>query len=145
MSKEKGKDDKVYYGHTEIVKLLNQQKNLNSDENQLFKETLQNVINDDSKSIQNNEHMKMLIRVLYNLRDMEELLNFVLKMSTLFPESSYPLEWICKVYMEYVTGTLSFQNDELEDTIETHFSKLLSLNESSTLANLAKVGLKFEI
>ena len=65
-----------------------------------FKETLQKVINDDSKSIQNNEHMKMLIRVLYNLRDMEELLNFVLKMSTLFPESSYPLEWICKVYME---------------------------------------------
>ena len=54
--------------------------------------------------------------------------------------SSYPLEWICKVYMEYVTGTLSFQNGEIEDTIETHFNKLLTLSETSTLAKLAKVG-----
>ena len=106
---DKGKDDKVYYGNVEIAKLLNQQQNLTLDNNQLFKETLYKVINDDSKSIQNNEHMKMLTRVLYNLRDMEELLKLVLKMSKLFPESSYPLEWICKVYMEYVTGTLSFK------------------------------------
>ena len=47
--------------------------------------------------------------------------------------------------MEYVTGTLRFQNDELEETIETHFEKLLSLNESSTLAKLAKVGLNLEL
>ena len=106
---DKGKDDKVYYGNVEIAKLLNQQKNMTLDNNQLFKETLYKVINDDSKSIQNNEHMKMLTRVLYNLRDMEELLKLVLKMSKLFPDSSYPLEWICKVYMEYVTGTLSFK------------------------------------
>ena len=56
---EKGKElERVYYGHTEIVKLLNQQKNLTTENNELFKETLLKVINDDSKSIQNNEHMK---------------------------------------------------------------------------------------
>ena len=76
----------MYYGHAEIVKLLNQQKNLTVENNELFKETLFKVINDDSKSIQNNEHMKMLVRVLYNLRDMEELLNLALKMSRLFPD-----------------------------------------------------------
>ena len=47
--------------------------------------------------------------------------------------------------MEYVTGTLRFQNDELEETIVTHFDKLLSLNESSNLGKLAKVGLNFEL
>ena len=46
--------------------------------------------------------------------------------------------------MEYVTGTLRFQNEELEETIETHFDKLLILNESSNLAKLAKVGLNLE-
>ena len=76
----------MYYGHAEIVKLLNQQKNLTVENNELFKETLFKVINDDSKSIQNNEHMKMLVRVLYNLRDMEELLKLALKMSRLFPD-----------------------------------------------------------
>ena len=76
----------MYYGHAEIVKLLNQQKNLSVENNELFKETLFKVINDDSKSIQNNEHMKMLVRVLYNLRDMEELLKLALKMSRLFPD-----------------------------------------------------------
>ena len=76
----------MYYGHAEIVKLLNQQKNLTVENNELLKETLFKVINDDSKSIQNNEHMKMLVRVLYNLRDMEELLKLALKMSRLFPD-----------------------------------------------------------
>ena len=47
--------------------------------------------------------------------------------------------------MEYVTGTLRFQNDELEETIETHFDKLLSLKESSNLGKLAKVGLNLEL
>ena len=84
---EKDKElERVYYGHAEIVKLLNQQKNLTVENNELFKETLFKVINDDSKSIQNNEHMKMLVRVLYNLRDMEELLKLALKMSRLFPD-----------------------------------------------------------
>ena len=96
VSIEKGNDDKVYYGHAEIVKLLNQQKNLTSEDNELFKENLYKIISDESKSIQNLDHMKMLIRVLYNLRQMEELLKHCFKMSGLFPESSYPLEWICK-------------------------------------------------
>ena len=96
MSIDKGKEDKVYYGHAEIVKLLNQQKNLTPSENELFKENLYKIINDESKSIQNHDHMKMIIRVLYNLRQMEELLKNCFKMSGLFPESSYPLEWICK-------------------------------------------------
>ena len=86
----------MYYGHAEIVKLLNQQKNLTPEDNELFKENLYKIISDESKSIQNLDHMKMLIRVLYNLRQMEELLKHCFKMSGLFPESSYPLEWICK-------------------------------------------------
>ena len=96
VSIDKGKDDKVYYGHAEIVKLLNQQKNLTPEDNELFKENLYKIISDESKSIQNLDHMKMLMRVLYDLRQMEELLKHCFKMSALFSENSYPLEWICK-------------------------------------------------
>ena len=44
----------MYYGHAEIVKLLNQQKNLTPEDNELFKENLYKIINDESKSIQNH-------------------------------------------------------------------------------------------
>ena len=78
------------------MKLLNQQKNLTPEDNELFKENLHKIISDESKSIQNLDHMKMLMRVLYDLRQMEELLKHCFKMSGLFSENSYPLEWICK-------------------------------------------------
>ena len=74
-SKDKGKIDKVYYGQCEIIKFLSQTSTPNSEQTLKLKETLLKVINDDSKSIQNNEHMKMLIRLLNNLREMKELVD----------------------------------------------------------------------
>ena len=146
VSLEKDKSDKANYARTEIIKILNQNAlDLNDDQNQLLKKTLLEVITDDSKSAQNNEHMKILVKLLYNLRDMEELLKLVLKMSHLYPESSYSLEWVCKIYLEYITDTLTFKSEPLEKTIEDHINKLMTLNESSTLAKLANAAFIWKV
>ncbi len=144
-AKEKGKTDKIYYAQTEIIKILSQKPNLDEEESTILKETLVENISDDSKSIQNVENMKALVRHLYNRREMEELLNFVLKMSKMFPENNYPLEWICKIYLEYVTDTLNFKNAELEESIETFVFRLKEANEASTLAKLAEAATIWKI
>ena len=134
------KSDKVYYTRIELIKVLTNASTLNEAQNELLKTTLYSVISDDSKSIQNNEHFKLLIRHLYGQRHMQELLDVAIRMSKLFPDTAYALEWICKVYLEYVCDTLEFKSDELEENIRNWIDKLLNLSESSTLAKLANAA-----
>merc|ERR1712045_847218 len=84
--------------------------------------------------------MKTLMRLLYKLREMEKLLNLAFLMNSLFPDVSFALEWICKVYLEYVTDSLDFKNEQLENNIETHIEKLLIMNNASTLGRLAQAA-----
>jgi tetratricopeptide (TPR) repeat protein len=142
---EKGKEDKAYYGRTDIVKILSQSPHITDEESQLLKETLYSVISDTSTAIQNSEHLKIMIRLLYRNRDMEELIQVAFKMNKIFPESPYALEWICKVYLEYVTDTLDFKNEQLETSVEGHINKLLILSESSILAKLANAAFVWKI
>ena len=139
-AKSVGKDDKVYQTNTELIRILGQNPNLNPEQSEKLKQSLLQVISDTSISIQNCEYLKTLIRLLYKTRDMEELLKVAFTMNGLFPEVAFALEWICKIYLEYVTETLHFKNETLENTIDTHFENLLSLNETSTLGRLAKAA-----
>ena len=50
-------------------------------------------------SVQNQENFKALIKLLYKTRDMRSLLGAAVSMLEAFPQSSYPLEWICKVLL----------------------------------------------
>ena len=60
------------------------------------------------------ENFKALIKLLYRTRSMRSLLSASLSMQRSFPQSAYPLEWICKLHLEYACDTLDFQSDELE-------------------------------
>ena len=40
------------------------------------------------------------------VRKLEKLVGICLEMHRMSPESNYPLEWICKVYLEWASGTL---------------------------------------
>ena len=144
-SQKIGKDDKVYHTNSELVRVLGQNNNLTEKQMHKLKASLLEVISENSTTIQNSEHMKTYIKLLYKLRDMEELLKIAFVMNKLFPEIAFSLEWICKVYLEYVTNTLNFRNEQLEITIETHVENLLGLNETSTLGRLAQAALIWNI
>ena len=136
-SQKIGKDDKIYHTNSEIIRALGQiGGNLTENQTQKLKDSLYQVISDTSTTIQNSEHMKTLIRLLYKLREMEKLLNLAFLMNSLFPDVSFALEWICKVYLEYVTDSLDFKNEQLENNIETHIEKLLIMNNASTLGKI---------
>ena len=144
-SKKIGKEDKVYHTNSELIRVLGQNNNLTEKQMQKLKASLLEVISENSTTIQNSEHMKTYIKLLYKLREMEELLKIAFLMNKLFPEIAFSLEWICKVYLEYVTDTLNFKNEQLEITIETHVENLLGLNETSTLGRLAQAALIWNI
>ena len=72
---------------------------------QVYEETLESLIS-DKETIQNLENLKLLIKQLYKVRGLEKLVMTALKMVGIYPENSYPLEWICKVYLEWAAETL---------------------------------------
>ncbi len=138
-------EDKVYGAHNEIVKLLSVDPNLSDANVDVLKHSLNCVIS-DSTGPQNVENLKSMIRLLYKTREMEDLTNVVFKMNKLFPENSYPLEWICKIYLEYATESLSFKSDVLEDHVESCIDKLMSTSDSSSaLAKMARGALLWKV
>ena len=77
-------------------------------------------------------------------------------MHEIFPGSPLPLEWLCKVYLEWCADSLENQDDhlKLEETLfgveivpqmSSYISLLLSLNSASTLAKLANGAKSYKI
>lgn len=136
-----GNADRLRQSHAELVRVLNTQQigELAPRHEKSLADSLQAVIN-DSTSIQNLEHLKINIRLLYKIRQMEPLCSCAIQMHNIFPDNVFALEWICKIYLEWIVGALDFESRNLEDNPEVYINKLLSLNPSSTLAQLAKGG-----
>jgi superkiller protein 3 len=57
---------------------------------------------------------------------------------------SYPLEWICKVYLEYVTDTLDFTSTDLDERALQYVDRLLEKSPNSTLGKLSKGAIKWK-
>ena len=80
--------------------------------------------------------MKHLIKLYYKIKDISSLVKTAVKMTSLFPENVYPLEWLCKVYLESVAGL--WQVEDTLDNVETHSAALLRFSPGNSLAVLAQ-------
>lgn len=128
-----------------VIRLLNERQGVLGQEGQdRLLRHLQAAIQDHDQSIQNLENLKIKIKLLYKMRKMEELLTTALQMHQLFPGNVYPLEWICKVHLEWVSGYLDFKNEALEtDQVEKMTDKLLDLNSNSFLGGWSQAAIAF--
>ena len=120
-----------------VVKILSQAANPTPEQDAIQLEMLLESLESPDESIQSMENFKTLIKLLYRLRRMETLLGWSVKMHEVFPKTAYPLEWVCKVYLEWVTDTLDFESEDLEN-VSVYIGKLLELNASSTLGKLSQ-------
>ena len=80
-----------------MIKVLSSQNTLSDAQNKAFKEALDNSVS-DNQTPTNMDNLKHLIKLLYKIREFDNLLLNAVKMSEIFSENIYPLEWICKVY-----------------------------------------------
>jgi hypothetical protein len=83
--------------------VLSQQPELTAEHASFYEACLNELIASDAA---NMEPRKLLIRQLYKEHRMEGLTAAALSMAASWPESSYPLEWICKAYLEWAADTL---------------------------------------
>ena len=146
---EKGDAQKKKEATSALIKMLSSPSTVDglpSDLLSVLRGALEaSVVSDgNDASVQNQENFKALIKLLYKTRDMESLLGVALSMLSAFPQSSYPLEWICKVYLEYVCDTLDFTSEELEgDKMAGHVTRLLERSPTSTLGKLSAGAVKW--
>jgi hypothetical protein len=83
--------------------VLSQQPELAPEHSSLYETCLNHLIASEPG---NMEPRKLLIRQLYKEHRMEALSRAALSMAASWPDSSYPLEWICKAYLEWAADTL---------------------------------------
>eukprot|EP00092_Neocalanus_flemingeri_P033930 GFUD01036895.1.p1 GENE.GFUD01036895.1~~GFUD01036895.1.p1 ORF type:complete len:1307 (+),score=422.74 GFUD01036895.1:54-3974(+) len=119
-----------------MIKVLSSQSTLSDAQNVAFKEALEKSMT-DNQTPTNMENFKHLIKLLYKVREIDNLLLKAVKMTEIFSENIYPLEWICKVYLEYIAGALDVDT-KIFNSIETYFTKLIELSPNSSLGGLAK-------
>ena len=117
-----------------LVSLLSSQSVLTEEHNTLLLETLGALIS-DSETPTNLEHSKQHLRLLYKLRKPGEALAAAQVMSGIWPKNIYPLEWLCKIYIERASGTLEVE--DLHD-FEAVYKRLQELAPASPLGPLAE-------
>ena len=125
-----------------LIKVLTSQPSLTDDQNLALLNALEKTVN-DNQTPTNMENLKHLIKLQYKLKSISHLVITAVKMIGIFPENIYPLEWMCKIYLETVAGVWSLEDEEAFDNIETHFSALLSYS-NSPLAELARGAFLFK-
>lgn len=90
-----------------------------------------------------NDHYKEYLKTLYKLKKYETLFNEAIKMFNVYSESTYALEWICKVYVE-----LSIEEEtlstKLEAEVKIYYEKLLELQPEAVMGIFVQAVLAYQ-
>ena len=95
------------------------------------------------------DNFRIYLRTLYKIRSLFRLCHASIRMHKIFPGSSLPLEWLCKVYLEWCAGAVENQMDDIKldkevfginvsPPISSYIAMLSNISETSNLAKLAK-------
>ena len=135
---EKAVDDQEKHkeANASIIKVLTSQTSLNDEYNVYLLDALEIAVN-DNQTPTNMENLKHLIKHYYKMKLIPKLVATAQKMIQIFPENIYPLEWICKVYLEWTANIWSVEDEDVFGNIEMYFTALKSFSESNSLAMLA--------
>ncbi len=135
---DRNEGSKAKEARADLIRVLSQRSGLSQELNELLLKTLNECIVPGEDSVQNLEHQKFRLRLLYSQMRMQALLEAALAMFRSNPDSTQSLEWICKVYVQWAADELSFDSRELSEEADRFSEKLLSLNPKSALGLLAK-------
>ncbi|CAG2064505.1 unnamed protein product, partial [Timema podura] len=100
-----------------------------------FETTLSTILK-NSPGNDTEEYYKKYLKILYKHDKLSLLLEEARRMHELYPSSSYPLEWICKVYGEEVAHGRDGWTD-----VEELCDKLTAISPDSTIGVVARGAL----
>lgn len=87
---------------------------------------------------------KRYIKLLFKFGDLAMCLERACNLVEFYPEDIYAYEWICKIYCENYASDKKTCLDFLKNPIDIYASKLLELNEKSSLGLLVKAISSYE-
>ena len=105
-----------------LISVLAAQSGLSEIYTDVYREALEEMVT-ANQTPNNLENLKHLIRLLYRVRDYSAAARRAAQMSSVFPDSLVPLEWICKLFLEATTGAYTVQCEEL-DSISDYIARL---------------------
>ena len=106
-----------------------------------YLESLENAIVSDP-TIENEENYRLLIKALYKKMKFDRLVERSMQMSALYRKTVYPLEWICRVYLELNDSPEESETfAKIDDVILVVTDQIIDLHPNSGLGHIAK-GLK---
>ena len=126
-----------------LIKTLTQQTSLSDELTSVLVDVLEKAVS-DNQTPSNMENLKHLIKLYYKVKDISSLVKTAVRMTALFPENVYPLEWICKVYLESTAGIWQLEKDDLLVNLETFIAALRTFSPNSCLASLAEGALHYQ-
>ncbi|XP_045595970.2 superkiller complex protein 3 [Procambarus clarkii] len=134
--------NKVKEAWRSITHILSGVKDLPEEHAPKLQEALENILN-ESVLGENEGNYQTYLRLLYRTKQATKLVTAAQKMAEIFP-TYYPLEWICRMYVE-MTATASEEGEFPlnREEISKYVLKLLSLNKASPWGNLAQ-GICYE-
>lgn len=100
-------------------------------ENVILKESLELALEEKSH-VQHINVFKRYLKYLYNSKLYSELLIKAKEMTNLYPEEVYPLEWLCKLFLDVEDIRNDFKD------VEKYANDLQALNAQSGLAALVQ-------
>lgn len=95
------------------------------------------MLSDDSLDIYLSAY-KRLIKLLFKLNDLKLCLDRACGLVDLHPKDIYAYEWICKIYCDHYNSSKKTCLDSLKKPIDFYATKLLELNQNSSLGLFVK-------
>lgn len=89
------------------------------------------------------DYYKDFLKLLYKSKKYNEVFTEAINMHKLYENNVYPLEWICKIYVEMVIEENSIVT-EFENKIEPYCDKLLELQTDAIMGVFTKSVFTFK-
>jgi len=123
--------------HEKIVKIFSQQTSIPSDLQPIYRKSLEGLLH-GSATIENMENMKHIIKLLHQMRDLRDCYEKCVLMTTIFTQNIFPLEYICRIYLEYSCCLKGVDVTEESKNPEEFINRLIEFSNKNLLGNLAR-------
>lgn len=118
-----------------LVKALLQMKDLKESDTSLFSESLEHIVSEWKNNPKGNDYdiqdfYRQFLKCLYRSGEKKKLVYEAQTMAETFTRDPYPLEWICKLWVEFVAEGKNI--GLLKDSINNYVNKLELVAPSAT-------------
>uniref|UniRef100_A0A1B0DNB2 Uncharacterized protein n=1 Tax=Phlebotomus papatasi TaxID=29031 RepID=A0A1B0DNB2_PHLPP len=126
---------RIESAYLHLSELLLKQKEVDEKFSNIFSDSLMHTLH--MKDVYQQERYKKYLRLLNDMGQKDLLIEKAIEMHDLFKNDNYPLEWICKIYVESFDAAYCLPSG-ITDKISYYIESLLEKYPTSSIGLLSK-------